>query len=745
MQRPPLPTHLIHGADYNPDQWLNNPEILQTDPALMIEAHCNCMTLGVFSWTHYEPQAGVYTFDWLLACLDRLHSQGVQVLMATPSGGKPAWLAQAYPEIRRVNAYGQREEQGGRHNHCYTSPVFREKVHQINSALAHAIEGHPAIMGWHISNEFEGECYCQLCQSAFREWLKKRYNGNLNTLNQAWWSSFWSHTYTDWSQIHAPGPMSEFSIHGLSLDWHRFVTDQTVDYMRSEIKTLRAMTPNLPITTNFNFPVTDGDFAPPADARSVGKFYKLNYWRFAEHLDFISWDCYPEWHKPKHLNDPDTQHQSSSLPYDDEKQASDVAFFHNLCRSLKQQPFYLMECAPGQTNWQPVGKQKRPGMHRLMALQAIALGANSVQYFQWRACRGGFEKFHSSVINQSGTTNNRVFSEVSDVGKDLEQLSYLASTPYDAKIQAKIGLIFDWENLWAIDLACGPRNDQRRCYVETCKSHYLPLWKAGLATDIIEMSANYQPYSLIIAPMLYMVKEKVAQRLEEFVTEGGTLVLTYWSGLVDSTDLCFPSDAPGPLQKLAGLRVTELDQLYAGEHNTLITTDDVFLEKKPYQCIEYCELLELKSAKALAHYTSDYYCGQPAITENQFGKGKVYYVGARMRQSGISDFLTSVIKNNATLTPNINEGSNYNTTPYTHQQKPAEGVCLHKRGNSLFIMNFANQPQSIHILQKEIPHYEDIDWTQPIAGVSPEIIQSTPETTTLKLKAFSVCVFQAQP
>lgn len=721
--RPPMPTQLIHGADYNPDQWLHAPDILEMDPALMTQAHCNSMTLGVFSWVNYEPQEGLYQFDWLLDCLDRLHAECITVLMATPSGGKPAWLAQAYPEIRRVNAQGQREEQGGRHNHCYTSPIYREKVHQINSALAQAVKDHPSIMGWHISNEFEGECYCPLCQAAFREWLKERYNNNLEALNQAWWSSFWSHTYTDWSQIQAPGPLSEFSIHGLSLDWHRFVTDQTVDYMNSEIKTLRAITPNLPITTNFNFPVTDGDFAPPDTARSVGKFYKLNYWRFAPHLDFISWDCYPEWHKPK------TQGGTTSHPYDDEKQASDVAFFHNLCRSLKQQPFYLMECAPGQTNWQPVGKQKRPGMHQLMALQAVSLGANSVQYFQWRTCRGGFEKFHSSVIGQSGQTNTRIFSEVSQVGQDLEKLSYLASDPYDSGIHAQVGLIFDWENLWAIDLACGPRNDQRRRYVETCKLHYQPFWQAGIATDIIEMAADFSPYKLLVAPMLYMLKDDVAKRLEAFVEDGGQLVLTYWSGIVDANDLCFQSDAPGPLQKLTGLRVTEVDQLYPGETNGIKIIDDFLKQNSVYDCHEYCELLELNSATTLAHYTSDYCEGLPAITVNKYGQGKVYYLAARMTQAGVSDFTNALIKSaqlDATLTD------------------APEGVCIQQRQGSLFVMNFGPEAQSVEITPKDIANYENILWTEPVAGVQPQRLEQNDNGTAITLPAFGACIFQSK-
>jgi len=242
--------HIIHGGDYNPDQWLDRPDILEEDIRLMKEANCNTMSVGIFAWASLEPEEGKYDFDWLDQVFERLHNNDIKVILATPSGARPDWMADKYPEVLRVNADRKRILFGGRHNHCYTSPVYREKTQEMNRKLAERYGDHPALILWHISNEYGGECHCDKCQEAFRDWLQKKY-GTLENMNKAWWSSFWSHTYTDWSRVESPAPNGMQSIHGLKLDWKRFVTAQTIDFYKNEIKPLRELTKDIPITTNF--------------------------------------------------------------------------------------------------------------------------------------------------------------------------------------------------------------------------------------------------------------------------------------------------------------------------------------------------------------------------------------------------------------------------------------------------------------------------------------------------------------
>ena len=263
--------HMLHGGDYNPEQWLDQPEVLEEDIRLFRKAHINCVSLGIFSWAKLEPEEGVYDFGWLDEIIDRLYANGIYTVLATPSGARPQWLAQKYPEVLRVRPDGLRNFYGHRQNHCYTSPLYREKVTQIDTLLAEHYANHPAVILWHISNEFGGECHCELCQAAFREWVQKKY-GTLDKLNHAWWANFWSHTYTDWSQVHSPSPVGETSVHGLDLDWRRFVTYQTIDFMKTEIAAVKAVNPDIAVTTNMMTIYT----------------YKLNYFAFRDALDVIS-------------------------------------------------------------------------------------------------------------------------------------------------------------------------------------------------------------------------------------------------------------------------------------------------------------------------------------------------------------------------------------------------------------------------------------------------------------------------
>ena len=489
---------LLHGADYNPEQWENYPDIIDKDIAMMQQAKCNVMSVGIFSWAKLEPQEGVFEFGWLDSILEKLYTAGIHVFLATPSGARPAWMSQKYPEVLRVGRDRVPALHGGRHNHCMSSPVYREKTLKINTLLAERYAQHPAVLGWHISNEYGGECHCSLCQERFRDWLKARYE-TLDNLNHAWWSTFWSHTYSDWSQIESPAPQGEVSIHGLNLDWHRFNTAQVTDFCRHEIAPLKAANAELPVTTNF-----------------MEYFYDYDYWQLAQTLDFISWDSYPMWHRDR----------------DETTLACYTAMYHDMMRSLKGgKPFVLMESTPSATNWQPTSKLKKPGMHILSSLQAVAHGADSVQYFQWRKSRGSVEKFHGAIIDHVGHLDTRVGREVTKLGEMLSQLPGVVGCRTDAKV----AIIFDQQNRWALDDAQGPRNLGME-YENTVNEHYRPFWEQGIAVDVIDADVDLSPYQLVIAPMLYMVREGFAERAEAFVANGGHLVTTYWTGIVNESD-----------------------------------------------------------------------------------------------------------------------------------------------------------------------------------------------------------------
>jgi beta-galactosidase len=646
----PRVPHILHGGDYNPDQW---PEpIWDEDMRLMKLANCNAMSVAIFSWVRLEPEEDRYDFAWLDKVMDKIYDNGGYVVLATPSGARPAWLSQKYPEVLRLRPERVRNLHGVRHNHCLTSPVYRQKTRQINSLLAQRYKDHPALITWHISNEYSGECHCDLCQEAFRNWLKEKYDDNLDALNHAWWAAFWSHTFTDWSQIESPSPIGEMLQNGLNLDWKRFCNDQTFSFFLNEIQPLREYTPDVPVTTNF-----------------MGLFAGINYPKFAQYVDVVSWDSYPVWHTTG----------------SDWELGAQISFIHDQNRSMKNgKPFMLMESTPSNTNWQPIPKLKRPGMHKLSSLQAIAHGSDTVQYFQWRKSRGGPEKFHGGVVDHVGHEQTRVFEEVAELGEILKKLDAIVGTT----VRPEVAIILDWENRWAIDGMQGLGND-RRNYVETVIAHYRPFWKLGISVDVIAEEGDFSPYKLVIAPMLYMLKPGVAERLRRFVEHGGTLVATYWTGIVDENDLCFLGGWPGnDLRSLFGLWDEEIDTLTSGERNSVTMNIGNELDLRgAYEGRDYFALIHSEGARTLATFGSDFYAGRPALTVNDYGKGQAYYVASRNENRFIDDFMSSLSRKLA-LKRNLD-------------MDLPEGVTAQMRtdGESkfIFVMNFNPEQRTIKL------------------------------------------------
>ncbi len=647
MIRPKFP-HILHGGDYNPEQWADASGIWEEDRRLMKLAHINTVTLGVFSWASLEPEEGRFTFDWLDEVIDGLTKNGQRFILATPSGGKPNWLALKYEEVRKCDPQGRREPQHARHNHCWTSPVYREKVGIINTKLAERYGRHPGLLMWHISNElggssFHGRCYCPLCFAAFHQWLRARY-GTVEKMNAAWWAKFWSHTYSSFEQV----TFIDESVHGLDLAWKRFTTDQIVSYIQNEAEPLRRLSPGVPITTN-----------------CMGTFPGFDQWKVAPHLDVVSWDSYPNWHQR-----------------DDIAMAAEVAFMHDLYRSFKVgRPFVLMECTPSQVNWMGVSPLKRPGMHRLAGLQAVAHGADGVLYFQFRKSRGSSEKFHGAVVDHAGHENTRVFREVAQLGADLEMLDRVVG----ATASAEVAVLFDWDNHLAIPTAQMVRNIDKQ-YVETVIAHYEPFWKRGVGVDVIESLQDFGKYKLIVAPMLYMVRPGVAERIAEFVRAGGTFVTTYVSGMVNEEDLCFLGGFPGPLREVLGVWVEETDALPDHRQQAVLPVSANPLRLPPIsKARHFCDLVHLEGAEALATYGEEFYAGSPAVTVNRFGEGRAYYIASR----NDADFQSAMA---ATL---IDDLQLTRALPTDLPIGVSAQVRVSGSKRFLFLMNFTAQPQAI--------------------------------------------------
>ena len=594
---------LLHGGDYNPEQWLDRPDILEKDLDMLEEAGCNVVSLGIFSWSTLEPEEGVFNFEWLENIINKLYERGISVILATPSASRPKWLADKYPEVLRVDGERKRALYGFRHNHCYTSPVYREKTAIINKKLAERFGNHPAVIMWHISNEFGGECHCPLCQEAFRNWLKEKY-GTIENLNKKWCTTFWSHTYNSFEQIESPSSIGETQLHALNLDWKRFVTHQTADFIHHEIQAVREGGSELPTTANLMY-----------------YFDGLNYFELAKEIDVVSWDTYPTWHKQDVI-----------------ETAYENGMCHDLMRSLKKKPFFQMESCPTSTNWQSVSKLKKPGVLFAQSMQAIAHGGEGALYFQIRQSRGASEKFHGAVIDHYGGNDTRVFREVSQVGKTLKEISVLAGS----EVKSQAALLYDWDSQWAMEDSQGPRNKGLH-YREAQLKYYKGFRKLGLNVDLVDMTCDLSGYKIFAAPMCYMFRDGFEEKVRKFVEDGGIFIATYWSGIVDDTDKCFLGGVPHGLMDVLGIRSTEIDGLYDWEENSLVPVEGNALGmEKTYSCKYLCDLVELRGAETVMTYGSDFYAGYPALTVNSYGKGKTWYVAADAEKEFQEDLLKKI-------------------------------------------------------------------------------------------------------
>ena len=663
---------LIHGADYNPEQWRHVPGIWDADMRLLNGANLNGVTLGIFSWSELEPAEGVYQFEWMDEIMDRLHANGQRVILATPSGAKPNWMAEAYPEIRRVGEDGRRRLQGLRHNHCLTSPIYRAKVHELNTHLAQRYGQHPALLAWHISNEYGGYCYCELCKAAFREWLREKYL-TLDALNNAWWSRFWSHTYTAWKQIDRLD-----GIHAARLDWKRFMTHQVATFIRNEAAPLRQYSPTIPVTTNF-----------------MGGYAHYDYNALAKEIDFISWDSYPVWHGQGGEKSP---HWHLGLW---------TTFYHDQFRAMKRdEPMLLIETTPSQVNWADVSPLKRPGVHRTNSLLAVSRGSQGICYFQFRSSRGSSEKYHGTVVSHDGRDDTRVFREVAALGELFETLTpVLKSLP-----RPQVAVICDHQNRWDLEEMQSPVQGAVN-YIGTCVDHYTPFWQRAIGMDVPDQTADFSRYKIVIAPELHLLLPGTAERLTSFVANGGILVTTYLTGYVNETDLCFLGGFPGPLRELLGIRIEEMDALPA-----FLTVPVSATPGNPlgltgtWPARDICELIHAESAEVIATYDGEFYAGRPAITCKKTGRGAAYHLCARLGGDFLNAFTAAILKQ-AGIAPLLDVPLPIGVTAQTRTSP--DGT------EWMFLMNFNETAATVDLGAASWQNYEAAGEVQDKAELAP--------------------------
>ncbi len=683
----PIPVkydRVYYGADYNPDQWPE--EIWPEDMRLMQAAGVNLVSLGIFSWAKIEPRPEHYEWAWLDRIMNLLAENGIGVNLATATASPPPWMAKLDIDTLPVNQAGARLWPGARQQFCPSSPTFRLLAQRLVRQIATRYRHHPALKMWHVGNEYGchiSECYSDTSARAFREWLKKRYDCSLDAMNQAWGTSFWSQAYSDWDEINPPRLAPTFCNPTQQLDWKRFSSDALLECFEMEARILREITPDVPITTNF-----------------MGLFKPLDYWKWAAQEDIISNDAYP---------DPS-----------DPASPMDAAMACDMMRSLGNcKPWILMEQTPSQVNWRNVNALKRPGQMRLWNYQALGRGANGLMYFQWRASKAGAEKYHGGMVPHIGTENSRVWNEVAGLGQELKRIepALLNST-----VRPKIGILFDWESWWALELDSKPSSEVTM--LSQLKAYYAPLYQNNLAIEFVPPWADLSQFKVVLVPNLYLIRDEddLSPRLEKFVSEGGRLVMSFFSGITDQNEHIRLGGYPAPFRKLLGLRVAEFQPYVDGQHNNLRLLEagqDLAAEKAEtaYSCNLWNDLIDLEGAEVLASYTQDFMEGQAALTRHQFGQGFSYYLGTQP-EAGLMERLLLQVCHEAGVSAPL-------------QANVPAGVELVRReneqGSFLFILN--HNPAMVQVDLSGLNEY------QLLLGDAGELPQDS-----LKLDGFGLAI-----
>lgn len=589
---------VLYGGDYNPEQWPR--DVWQSDARLMREAGVNLVTVGVFSWADLEPAEGRFEFGWLRDVLDLMGEAGIGVDLATPTAAPPPWLTARYPDVLPVDDRGCRYSPGSRQHFCVCSPRYLKAAQGIVTRLADELGDHEALRMWHVHNEYACHvpyCYCEHHARAFRSWLEERY-GSIAALNEAWGTSFWSQRLGQWSEVIPPRRTPTLANPGQLLDFRRFCSDAFLAEFRQEKQVLRQARPDIPVTTNF-----------------MGFHKPLDYFAWAQELDVVSTDNYPD------PADPDSPAMS--------------AMHYDMIRSLnKAAPWLVMEQTTARVNWRERNVPKAPGQMRALSYQALARGASGVLFFQWRASRAGAEKFHSAMLSHSGQASP-VWSEVVALGQELAETESLGVTP----VQAPAAVVFSWPNWWAVESPASPAHDFRM--LAQLRWLYRPLYRRSVTVDFCQPAEPLGRYQAVLVPSLYLVTAAEAANIVSYVAAGGTAVISFWSGIVDEHDQVYLGPYGGPLRPLIGCDVLEVAPLPPGEQVELEWADggrstasfwlDIAAEREAGDAPA-----QRSDSTVLARVASGPWAGRPAVVQLRYGQGTTYYLGARLDEAGLA-------------------------------------------------------------------------------------------------------------
>lgn len=636
---------MIFGACYYPEHW--DKSEWAHHGQLMREAGFNTVRMGDFSWGVTEPEEGKFDFTCFDEAIELLAKEGIKTILCTPTAAPPKWLANKYDILQR-DRYGRQENWGSRREGCANNEIYRQKSVIIAEKMAQHFAGNPNVIAWQIDNEFgchiSARCYCEHCRLAFGKWLERKY-GTIENLNKQWGTAFWSLQYESFDDIILPvynscEPENEKGwSHNPSLDleYRRFASDSWVEYQKLQADVIRKYS-DKPITHNF-----------------MGHFSDLDYYDLAKDLDFVAWDNYP-----------DNQWGSSEYEY--------VAMAHENMRGLKNQNFIVAEEESGPCGWDFMGAAPEPGQIRLWTYQALAHGGEGMIYFRFKVLHYGMEQYWYGVLDHDGVPRRRYY-EIQQTGKELRKLEpYIvgARNNYEALI------VKTYDDAWAHDIK---KHAEHFDYETLLYSYYRANVGLNIATAV--SNGNYEEYKVVYMPGYNIVNSDEIEKITEYVKNGGVLVTTFRSGTRDQYNNLFTTTLPCAFAEMAGITVEEFTPLRKPAHIAGIIegTADI-----------WCDIIEPVTAEVLCTYSDHYFKGRAAVTVNDFGKGKVYYIGCDMEDSAMEELVQYISER----------------TGVEMMQAP-KGVEIIRRKGCRIVMNHNDFPVEVPVIGKSLISGNDFD------------------------------------
>ncbi len=614
------------GAAYYPEHWPR--ERWEADARMMQEAGFNIVRMGEFAWTRFEPREGEFDFAWLDESIALLGKHGIQTLLGTPTATPPGWLMEQDPEVRPVLYDGYAVGFGGRRHYCPTNAKYREHTARIVRAMGEHYAANPNIACWQIDNELAGHqdtCFCPSCHSAFHKWLQEQYS-TLDALNEAWGTEFWSELFTDWSQIPMPVRISGAHNPSLQLAWHRFFTDVWTDYYTFQADILRECGVTAPITTNL-----------------MGLFTGLDYNTHARALDFVTWDNYPGFSTDGHY--------SSAMANDYMRGIGDG------------RPFWVVEQQSGVGGWNKIFARTAPGYIRLMAYQTIAHGGAGILFFRWRSCRFGVEQYWHGILQHDGRPNWR-YHEVCNMGKEI---AALPADIFTAQTRADVALLYSTDQAWAHDIQS---HVEGFSYNNEISPIYNTLRDAGIDTDLVNEESDFSGYRVLIAPAWELIPADTAERVIDFVRNGGILVCTFRSAVKDWDGVIFSDPLPGPLRGVLGITIDDYDALGTQNASVSLQLTGAAPMVGAHKGTLWADVITAEEAEPAAVFTEGWYIGKPAITVNHFGSGEAWYIGTHLNTDFWKPFVSYLqaatdIPHTSATSPGVEIAHRYGNRKYT--------------------------------------------------------------------------------